>query len=222
MARSTKPEAYLDAAASTPLFIGVEKERIQTLLSLEGVVVRHYTAGETIYSTEGYERALGFLVFGEARVVKCGENGAMPMSVLKPGALFGAAAIFNGDDSYVADVRAMGSTWAVLIPQQALEQMMRMEFAVGKNYICYLTERIRFLSARLDGFVPTTVEERLLAYVRANAKDGTFVAAYGFTAVAEALRVSRATMYRACDALQAQGKLIKEGKTLRLTETSCQ
>jgi len=158
------------------------------------------------------------VVSGAARVVKNKSEGAMPMSVLHEGELFGAAALFNVDDSYVADICAQGSTWAVLISEKALIHMRRSEYVVARNYIEYLTERIRFLSARLDGFVPPTVEERLLDYIRLNSHDGVFRPERGMTGVANALRVSRATLYRACEALQQQGRLIKEGKTLRLIE----
>lgn len=220
MTRSVKPVRYGEQAARAPLFYGVEAEQVERLLALDGVGVRHYAAGETIYSPDGFERCLGFVVSGSARVVKDCGTGAMPMSVLRAGELFGAAALFTDGESYVADIRAESSTWAVLIPQSALEEMMRLDLRIAKNYIAYLTARIRFLSARLDGFVPPTVEERVLSYVRANARDGAFRPAHGLSAVADALRISRATLYRAFDALQAQGKLYKDGKTLYLPETA--
>lgn len=218
MSRSTRPEAYIEAAANTPLFFGLESDTIAALLAIDGVTVKHYASGESIYSSHSFSRCLGFVVSGAARVVKNKSEGAMPMSVLHAGELFGAAALFNGDARYVADICAQGSTWAVLISEEALSAMMRMEFAVAKNYIEYLTQRIRFLSARLDGFVPPTVEERLLDYIRLNSHDGVFRPERGMTGVANALRVSRATLYRACEALQLEGRLIKVGKTLRLME----
>lgn len=222
MARSIKPERYYEQAARCPLFCGVEPEQIERLLCLEGVAVRHYAPGETVYSPDGFARCLGFVVSGAARVFKGCANTAMPMSVLRAGELFGAAALFNGGKSYVADIRAEGSTWAVLIPQAALEEMMRCDLRIAKNYIAYLTARIRFLSARLDGFVPPSVEDRVLAYVRANASDGAFRPEHGLTALAGALRISRATLYRAFDALQEQGRLVKDGKTLRLPDGGAQ
>lgn len=218
MARCVRPEGYVEEAGLCRLFCGVEAETVERLLALDGVCVRHYASGETIYSPEGFQRCLGFVVSGGARVVKGCASGTMPMSVLHAGELFGAAALFNGDESYVADIRAEGSTWAVLIPQTALEEMMRLELCIAKNYIAYLTARIRFLSARLDGFVPPSVEERVLGYIRSNAVEGAFRPAHGLSAVADALRISRATLYRAFDELQAQGRLIKDGKILRLPE----
>lgn len=218
MARSIKPETYSAQATCSPLFYGVESEQIEAMLCLNGVSVRHFATGESIYSPNGFARCLGFVVSGAAQVVKGGATGAMPMSVLRVGELFGAAALFNGDTRYVANIRARGSTWAVLITQAALEEMMRTDFRIAQNYIDYLTARIRFLSARLDGFVPPSVEERVLAHIRANAKHGVCRPEHGLTEVAGALRISRATLYRAFDALQAQGRLIKEGKTLRLPD----
>ncbi len=218
MTRSAKPGTYYAQAACSPLFRGMETERIEAMLCLNGVSVRHFVTGETIYSPDGFARCLGFVVSGAAQVVKGGTTGAMPMSVLRVGELFGAAALFNGDARYVANIRARGSTWAVFITQAALEEMMRIDFCIAKNYIAYLTARIRFLSARLDGFVPPSVEERVLAYIRANAENGVCRPERGLAAVAGALRISRATLYRAFDMLQAQGRLVKTGKTLRLPD----
>lgn len=217
MSRSMKPETYAEAALTTPLFAGLSAHEAAALLDADGVRVRHYAAGERIYSPTGFSRCLGFLAAGSARVVKTapdGAQGGMPMSVLHAGELFGAAALFTGEPCYVADIHAQVSTWAVLIEQAALEGMMRADFRVASNYLTYLTARIRFLSARLDGFVPPTVEERVLSYVRANAVDGIYRPEGGLAAMADALRIGRATLYRAFDALVMQGRLTKRGRTL--------
>lgn len=219
MNRSEKPEQYAKIAQGTPLFYNMETKWIETLLTTEGVQVLHYAAGESIYSPNCFAKCLGFVVAGQARVVKTqpdGASGAMPMSVLHVGELFGAAALFTQEPCYVADIVAHGSTWAVLICEEALVRMMRQDFRIAQNYMAYLTARIRFLSARLDGFVPPTVEERVLAFVRANATDGVYCPERGFAAMADALRIGRATLYRAFDTLTASGRLMKTGRTLAL------
>ena len=55
---------------------------------------------------------------------------------------------------------AQESTWVLLISEEALRSMMQMDFRVTENYLRYLTARIRFLSGRLDGFLPQSVETR--------------------------------------------------------------
>jgi len=113
-------------------------------------------------------------------------------------------------------VAAAESAWILLISEEALKEMMRRNFRIAENYLAYLTARIRFLSERLDGFLPQNVEERVLQFIRQRAENGLFESEWSVSALADSLRVSRTTLYRAIDKLVLEGKLVKQGRTFRL------
>ena len=218
MSRSLQPTAYIVLAQKTFLFAGIPEEEIASLLGFSGVRVEHYEKDQVIFDRADTERALGIILYGTCVVTKESENGKMPMSVLRQTDLFGAASLFHDEEAYVARVMAQESTWVLLISEEALRSMMQMDFRVTENYLRYLTARIRFLSGRLDGFLPQSVEERVLNHIKTRAEDGLYESEWNVTQLADALRISRTTLYRAMDKLVSEGKIERHGRAFRLSK----
>ena len=216
MSRSTNPASYAAQAVDTFLFCGIPGDDVRALLDAPGVRVDHFEKDAVIFDRSSRERALGIILFGSCAVTKDGETGSMPMSVLRQDDLFGAASLFQDSERYVARVSAASSAWVLFIGEDALKNMMRENFRVAENYLAYLTARIRFLSDRLDGFLPQSVEERVLRYLEQHAHNGLYQPEWSVSALAEALRVSRTTLYRALDKLVAEGKIVRAGRAFRL------
>ena len=216
MSRSLHPTAYATLAEKTFLFSGIPEEEIFSLLGSEGVRVEHFEKDQTIFDRADTERALGIILYGSCAVTKESENGSMPMSVLRQTDRFGAASLFHDEEAYVARVMAQESTWVLLIDEKALRSMMQRDFRVTENYLRYLTARIRFLSGRLDGFVPQSVEERVLNHIKTRAENGLYESEWSVTQLASALRISRTTLYRAMDKLVSEGKIERHGRAFRL------
>ena len=216
MSRSKLARNYAGEAGKTFLFAEVPEERIAGLLALPGVSVEHYAAGGGIRTREVPVNALGIVLFGCAEVFKYGATGRMPMSVLLPGDLFGAAALFSGAADYVASIEAEKSTWILSITEEALLAMMRAEDRVMQNYLRYLTSRIRFLSGRIDTFAEWDTEERLMRAFRRDAECGVFRVRGSMTSLAESISVSRATLYRAMNELEKRGWIRRDGKTIEI------
>ncbi|MDO4573487.1 MAG: Crp/Fnr family transcriptional regulator, partial [Clostridia bacterium] len=141
---------------------------------------------------------------------------SMLMSMLGPGSIFGAASLFGGEGRYVAHIAAEKSTWALLIEEAAFKMLVKESPEIAENYIAYLTGRIRFLSGRIDGFVKPGCEERVLLYLSRNAQEGEWRAEMGIRAMAETLGISRASLYRALDALEDKGVIERDGRSFRL------
>ncbi|HAX40799.1 MAG TPA: hypothetical protein DCY10_08000 [Clostridiales bacterium] len=218
MSRSLQPKAYASLAGKTFLFAGIPEDEILSLLGIAGVRVAHFEKDQVIFDRTDTERALGIILYGACVVTKESENGRMPMSVLKQTDLFGAAALFHDEEAYVARVMAQESTWALLIPEEALRSMMQRDFRVTENYLRYLTARIRFLSGRLDGFLPQSVEERVFNHIKTRAEDGLYESEWSVSQLADALRISRTTLYRAMDKLVSDGKIERHGRAFRLSK----
>ena len=216
MSRSTQPTAYAPIVANTFLFAGIPQGDIVALLSHTCVRVEHFEKDQIIFDRADDVRALGIILYGTCAVTKESETGVMPMSVLRQTDLFGAASLFQTEKAYVARVTATESTWVLLICEDALRDMMQQDFRVTENYLRYLTARIRFLSGRLDGFLPQSVEERVLNFIVANAENGLYESEWSVSALAQSLRISRTTLYRAMDKLVSQGKIERNGRAFRL------
>lgn len=220
MGRPRAPEAYVDVMQGTFLFSGMDETDIAALLRLPGVSVRSFPAETKIYCHEGCPACLGAILAGSATVEKRTETERMLMSMLGPKDLFGAAGMFSDEEAYVVDITARSDTRALLIPEETLKEMMRRDFRVTENYLRYLTSRIRFLNKRIDGFVLPTTEARVLLYLENNAVNGVFSPNYPLTALADALCIGRATLYRALDALAERGMITRNGRTITVKENN--
>ena len=88
---------------------------------------------------------------------------------------------------------------------------------VLRNYLCYLNSRIRFLNKRLDAFSKNSIASRIMTYFVSEKQNG-IVRIKNYTKLSESLCVSRATLYRALDALEQEHKIQRNGKEIRLLE----
>ena len=218
MSRSTNPTAYAALVSQTFLFHDLPEPDIAGLLSGKEIRVLHYDKDQVIFDRDQNDRTLAIILYGSCVVTKENDGSKMPMSVLKQCDLFGAAALFHHDEHYVARVAAAESTWVLLISEEALRVMMQKNFRVTENYLSYLTARIQFLSERLDGFLPQSVEERVLNHIKAHAENGLYRSEWSVSALAETLCISRTTLYRAMDKLVLNGKIERHGRAFRLPE----
>ncbi len=218
MSRSTNPTAYAELVSQTFLFHGIPEPDISGLLGGDGIRVLHYDKDQVIFDRDQNDRTLAIILYGSCVVTKEHDGSKMPMSVLSQYDLFGAAALFHHEERYVARVAAAESTWILLISEEALRVMMQNDFRVTENYLSYLTARIRFLSERLDGFLPQTVEERVFNHIKTHAENGMYRSEWSVSALAETLCISRTTLYRAMDKLVSDGKIERHGRAFRLPE----
>lgn len=218
MAKSKKPTAYMETVAHCGLFAGIGREELAGLLAREGIVVGHFARGDTIYAPQGFSRSLGIILSGSASVRKKDGGASMFMSLLVETDLFGAAMLFSDEEDYVAYIVAEQSTWALLIPEAAFRDMMRENHALAENYMRYLTARIRFLSGRIDGFVRPGCEERVLRFLRQRTESGAVPEKLSMSAMAEALCISRASLYRVLDSLEERNAIRRNGRQIELVK----
>ncbi len=197
-------------------FRGLNEAELQPLLRFEGLGIQHYHTGEEIFSPTQASPMLGILLRGSAIVEKLSGKNPMRMSQLAPGSLFGLASIFldQAQRVYPTKITASKDCYALLIPEDSLRKMMQADFRLTENYLRYLTGRIYFLNERIDGLIMPTVAERMLLYLQSNAQNNCL--RHGLTQLAQALSISRATLYRALATLEEQGLIRRDGRLITL------
>lgn len=190
------------------LFRGFSRQEIEALLCAPGLICRRYTQGEVMVSPESYTPVLMLLLKGSAVVEKRAGEGLLRMNELSLGALFGLASLFDASHTFPTSVIASKNAEVLIIPENTLRAMMEKEFRLTENYIRYLTGRVHFLNERIEGLLYPSAEERVLLYLTQHAEDGRLT--QGLTSLAQCLGMSRASLYRALDKLEQEGKLIRE------------
>ena len=143
-----------------PLFLGVEDALLRSLPALPGVTVEPFAAGEVLYGPGQFRQSLGVILSGQVQVT----NGSLSVSLLRAGELFGAAALYNDAPEFAAVLTAQSPCRVLFLPQETLDRLLGEEPLLRRNYLQYLTGRIRFLSGRLRSVAQTGAEGKLARY----------------------------------------------------------
>ncbi|MGN0985604.1 MAG: Crp/Fnr family transcriptional regulator [Candidatus Enterenecus sp.] len=195
--------------AQHPLFRRVDGALLRETLSRSQLLSA--ARGETVYDRRRFRRCLGVLLRGELQV----RREALLVSTLRAGELFGAAALFNGQEDYPTTLTALTECTLLLIPQEEVRRLILNCPPFAEDYVTYLSGRIRFLSARLDTVSADSAGGRLAHYLCSVAGPSGAVT-LSATQLCQRIGVGRATLYRAFDSLEGAGAIAREGKTIRV------
>ena len=201
-----------EVLSASPLFTNVPAAQTETVLGMEGCTVEEFQTGALIYRPDRFRRCLGILLEGQVRVT----NPPLTVSILQPGALFGAAALYNDAPDYTTTLTALSPCTVLMITQERLDRLLGEFPLIRQNYLQYLSGRIRFLSARLQSLSASGTEGKLCRYLMENLENGKLVCSA--TELSRRLGISRASLYRAFDTLESSGLICREGKTISVPD----
>ena len=194
--------------AAGPLFRNTEEGMLRSLTELEGASLVRFDPG-VVYSPRHFRRSLGVVLSGQLQVTK----GALAVSVLGPGDLFGAAALYSDEVEFAATITALRPSRCLMLEQSLVDRLLAEHGQIRENYLRYLTGRVRFLSGRLQALAQPGVEGKLARYLLANG--GSSCPA---PELCQRLGVSRASLYRAFAALEDSGLITRKGKTITVID----
>jgi len=192
-----------------PLFQGVEKDLLRRLTEDAGQAV--FEPGQAVYSPRHFRRCLGVVLSGQLQVTK----GTLAVSVLGPGELFGAAALYSDGEEFATTITARRPSRCLMLEQPLVDRLLAEQGQIRENYLRYLTGRIRFLSGRLQTLSQPGVEGKLARYLLAL---GGGTVTCPATELSQRLGVSRASLYRAFAALEENGLIRRKGKTITIAD----
>lgn len=213
-------EKELNTIMRTSLFRGAPDTVLRKVLAATDCEVKSFAKGETVYGGKRFIRSLGVLLNGSLRVTKDNADGhAMIMSTLGTGSLFGAAALFNDEEQYATNITALEASRIVFFSQRLVERMIRREAQIAENYIKYLSGRILFLNKKMYLLTAGSAEQRLAGFLLDNMPVGQPAELpLPMNKLASALNISRASLYRAMDALCGCGAVVKTGKKICIND----
>ena len=206
--------AERELVKGTFLFRDGPDEAVELALADPRAVRQAAPKGAVIYTPRRFQRSLGVVLEGQLQVSK----GPLIMSVLGPGELFGAAALFNDRPDYATTLTARAPCRLLFLPQALVEELMGRFPAVGRSYVAYLSERIRFLSNKIDALTAGSAERKVAQYLLSRLDGEWAELDCSATGLAQRLGVSRASLYRALDALEARGAVRRAGKRFRIPD----
>lgn len=193
-----------------PIFLNCPEEVVRRALDDPGCTLHTFEPGQTLYQPHRFSRCLGVLLSGGVRVTR----DALAISVLAPGDLFGAAALFNDREDYATTLTACAPCRVLLLTQELVSRLMDASPCVRDNYIRYLSGRIRFLSGKIQSLAADSVEGRLKQHLLTTLSPDRPRLDCPATELARRLGISRASLYRAFETLEGQGLIRREGRAI--------
>lgn len=203
----------LDILAETPLFRGTEPGRLREILTHPLCTRESFPRGAELYTPKQFRRSLGILLRGSLRVSK----GRLAVSTLLPGDLFGAASLFHRRDRFESTITAREPCVAAFFPEERMLDLLGHDPALCGRYLAYLSERIHFLSQRVDALAAQGSEGKLARWLWEAGREGTGVVCPA-AELARRLDVGRSSLYRAFRQLEEAGLIRREGKRIEVLD----
>lgn len=212
-----KSASMMSVLTKLPLFAGCPENLLESIL-FPGCRMADYEAGEPIRQYKE-PPVLCILTAGSASVHTPGEGSECLLRVLHAGDVFGVATLFAASPA-VTRVTAEQPTRVLIVSESAVQALLSASPAFVMNYIAFLSDRIRFLNRRLSCLGAGSAARRLAAWLDTATPDGTedCELSLPFSRMTELLGISRASLYRALDELEADGYIVRSGKHITLPD----
>ena len=198
----------------SPLLRGCSEEMLYQVAEGRGATLLDFSVGQVVYSPQQFHRCLGIVLAGQLQVSK----GTLTISLLEPGDLFGAAALYSDAPEYATTITAKRAGRCLLLDQFLVDRLLAEVPVIRNNYLWYLTGRIRFLSGRLQSLSQAGAEGKLARYLLTNHNLGSLTCPA--VQLAKTLGISRASLYRAFTLLEESGLIARHGKTITIPSIS--
>ena len=163
---------------------------------------KNFKKGESIYQKSNFENALGILLSGKAEALS---NGEVALKRFNPLSVFGAAAVFANNETYVSEIVAKSDCKVLFISEERLKELFKEYPQTAINYISFLSSKICFLNEKISLFTADSVQSKLYAYLSKNETAEKI----NMSALSKTLGIGRTSLYRALAELE-QKNLIKK------------
>lgn len=202
---------------SIKLFEGLTSKEKESICSLPECRTTHYYPGESIYSKDKFERAIGIVLKGDAVVYT--SSGDVPFHHIGRNECFGIAMLFCKENIYVSKIVASGECTVLFIPEQVILESIRKNQRFMENYLCLVSERIRYLNTLVDIYSSPNITARLAKYLLTHEKDLKLPVSSSLTELSNILSIGRASLYRSLEELGSAGAIEKTGKRIVVSDT---
>lgn len=216
MLSTSEKKRRADVLRRTEIFSHMSEQTEDALLSLADT---EFSIGETIADGDDFSsfKGLGVLLSGKASIYGRDSGKRVLLNRIESGEIFGAATVFFSKKDAVSTVIAGTKCTVLFIERTVLESLIENDFAVASAYIAFLSERIYFLNRKIIGFTAKNADAAFAGYLLRNA-DENGALAVNMSRIASTLDIGRTTLYRAADALEAEGAIRRDGKQIAILD----
>lgn len=210
-------QQYQDIILSQKLFARCDPKLIKDNIISSGDIIT-FRSGEAM---DNGERAVGILLSGRGVIYSADKDRQTLLRFISPGDAVGVAGLF-ADKAPNTRIYACGDGKSEMffVGRQAFENLMNAESngCFRTNLIKFLSDRVAFLNSRIDCVTGGSAERRLALFLKNSliSDSGEIDIGMSMTALAHALDIGRASLYRAFDSLTGDGVILRDGKNIKI------
>ena len=190
------------------LFAGVSESAVSALVADGGTRRAEFARGGAVCRRGSANDDLIVILSGKAEVRK----GSVVMRELRAGDVTGVSTLFGGDGVMDSDITAQTKLTALFFDKSAVTAAIGSDPAFARNFIGFLSARVRFLNGVISRCAGADSAGRLARYLAALAEENGSRFALNVSRAAAELSLGRATIYRALDTLADVGCVERDGR----------
>ena len=192
------------------LFDGISKNQLEDIMS-KGVTVLAKKNDE-LYK-KGF---IGIIKSGNATVIRTGTGGnSITVRNMLSGDTFGAASLFGEWNESFSSIKAEDRCEVLYFSERDFKELICKYNQLAVNYICFLSDRIRFLNRRLDTFCAGTTQNKLYEFLISQAdQNGETQIKISMSELANRLGIGRTSLYRDISSLEKANLIKRNGKKI--------
>ena len=207
----------VDALKKSFLFCGCDEAVFTSHVNENTCSISHYLASSPIYEPKNYKKCLGFVLSGKVSVHSRDEAKQVLLRTFEAGEIFGVAGLFANDVDFATNIVAKTECDILFIGDEVVYSLIERDSAVRKNYLTFLSDKIRFLNQKITYFTAGSAERKLSLYLLSRERQNdTVKLSLSMSALSEMLDVGRASLYRAFERLGDDGFIVRKGKEVQL------
>ncbi len=211
--RKMRWESWMDS----PLFAGMGRDALCSLLRRLPWTRRHYARGDTVCEAGAGVEALGLVAAGSVYIESCDAWGERSLlGAVEAGQIFAEAYACLPGEPLMVRVVAAGDAEVIFLKAEALLR----EPPLARNLVELLARKNLQLSRRMRCTAPRTIRRRLMVYLSEEAAQQgsrSFAIPFNRQELADYLEVDRSALSTEISKMRQEGWLRAQGNNFVLT-----
>lgn len=184
------------------LFSNLSQERVKSLLTQVPHTIKSYLPQETIFTEVDFNRQLGILIKGEAKIYKTLPTGdELLLNQLNSTALLGIGHVWGNAEYFPATIKAMKHCSVLFLSKSSLKKLFSLEPIILDNYLDAMNDSFLHLNNKIEMLAIPSAKERLLFVITGLCKPNKIVT-LNKSRLCQELSMSRSSLYRCLEQLQ--------------------
>lgn len=172
-----------------------------------------FVKGERLPQMNG----ISIISSGKCGVYSLQDDKKRLLNILNTTDCFGFASMYSESDKHSTEIIAKSKAEIIFLPTPIIEETAEKEGRFALKIIRLLSEKIRFLNARIYSYLSTSVQDRVMKYLHECNVDeeGYVIIEEKMTSVSDRLGIGRASLYRVLSSLEKSGSIVRDKNRIK-------